>query len=636
MYKVFCDKQLICDSRVEELALTDPVVHLEENKAGSFSFIMTADHPFYKKIRRRTSFIDVYRDGENLFSGICTDVRFDFYKREKINCEGDLSFFNDSIQRPARYQNVTVRGLLEAYVANHNAQVEKEKQFQVGQVTVQDANDSLYCFTNMESTMKALKEDLIDNLGGFFRIRHVNDVRYLDYLKESPNTCSQPIRLGKNLLEFSSNLDSVHLATAIIPLGAVQENRIVEGLDTRLTIESVNAGKDYVFSQAAVNQYGWIYKTVTWDNVTTPEALKQKGEKYLADIQFENVTVKAKAVDLHAVDKSMESFKLSDQIQVISEPHGMNRYFRLTKMKICLNNEEQNAIELGKTERLSLTVKNQQANEEIKKAIERISPNSIVKDAVDNATNLIKAAMNGYVTTVQNPDGSAKELLIMDTPDKDTATKVWRWNINGLAYSSTGYNGPYALAMTMDGAIVADFITAGTMKCNRLKGGVLTLGGINNSSGEFKMQNAEGETIITINNDGIVMEIADGSKIIINPEVGFFQLVGTNKRGYHNLFYTKDVTIPKKESGAGYTETIVQLPDEFKGKEVCASVSIKQIRSNYVPSTFGVVGDCYASCHPDLGKNAVIVSGALSLYDLKNQTWHSSNECLTLTLTVTA
>lgn len=280
MYKVLCDGTLMCDSRIEELALINPVVTLEENKAGSFSFTIPPAHSMYDAVKKRKSLIEVYRDdeAEPLFSGICVEEKKDFYKQKTISGEGELTFFNDSVQRPARYQGVTVRGLLEAYVANHNAQVEESKRFTVGQVTVTDPNNYIYCYTNMESTMKCLKKDLVDDLGGFFRIRHEGGVRYLDYLAESPNTNSQIIELGKNLIDFTSNIDSVNIATAIIPLGAKLEESTVEGLETRLTIESVNNGLDYVYSSDAVAAYGWIYHTVVWDNVTTPEALKQKGE----------------------------------------------------------------------------------------------------------------------------------------------------------------------------------------------------------------------------------------------------------------------------------------------------------------------------------------------------------------------
>ena len=454
MYKVLCDNTLMYDPRIEELALINPVVELEENKAGSFSFKMPPEHPLYSSVKRRKSVMQVYQDDELIFSGMCIEVKEDFYKRKDIYCEGELSYLNDSVQRPNRYQDVSVRGLLEAYILNHNAQVEEEKRFTVGMVTVTDNNNSLYRYTNMNSTMQELKEDLVDDLGGYFRIRHKDGVKYIDYLADSMNTNSQVIRLGENLIDFNSNIDSSEIATAIIPLGNLLEEEIVEGLQTRLTIEEVNDGKDYVYSPEAVENFGWIYKTVTWDGVTVPSILKSKGQKYLSDIQFENMVIEAKAIDLHIVDHETERFKLSDQIWVVSKPHGLDRYFRLTKQTINICSPENDTITLGKEERLSLSAKTASANEEIKKAIEKITPASnILNQAVENATQLIANAMGGYVIKNEN------ELLIMDTNDIETATKVWRWNINGLGYSSNGYNGPYKTALTMDGRFVASAIT---------------------------------------------------------------------------------------------------------------------------------------------------------------------------------
>lgn len=276
MYKVLCDNALMYDPRIEELALINPVVELEENKAGSFSFKMPPDHPLYSSVKRRKSVIQVYQDDDLIFSGMCIEVDTDFYKQKDVYCEGELAYLNDSVQRPKRYQGVSVRGLLETYIANHNAQVEEEKRFTVGMVTVTDNNEYIYCYTNMNSTMQELKEDLVDDLGGYFRIRHKDGVKYIDYLADSMNTNSQVIRLGENLIDFKSNIDSSEIATAIIPLGNILEEEVVEGLQTRLTIEAVNDGKDYVYSPDAVENFGWIYATVTWDGVTTAAALKSK------------------------------------------------------------------------------------------------------------------------------------------------------------------------------------------------------------------------------------------------------------------------------------------------------------------------------------------------------------------------
>lgn len=506
MYKILVDNILMCDSRIEELALINPVVTLEENKAGSFSFKIPPNHPYYDLIQRRKSIVQVFQDDEKepIFSGMCIEITNDFYKQKQIYCEGELAYFNDSIQRQARYQDMTVRGLFENFIAKHNEQVEEAKRFQVGIVTVEDSNDSLYCYTNMESTMKCLKEELVDDLGGFFRIRHVDGIKYIDYLSGSQNTNSQIIKLGKNLLDFTSNLDSSEIATAIIPLGARLEEEVVEGLEKRLSIESINDGKDYVFSQEAVDSFGWIYSVVTWDDVTTAEALKNKGEKYLSEIQFENMVIEAKAVDLHLDNSDIERFKLSDEIRVVSKPHGLDKYFRLTKMTINLNNPESNTITLGKEEKASLSAKTNKENEEIKNTIKEISPSTILNSAIENATQLIKNSMNGYITTTMNENGVPTELLIMDTPDKETATKVWRWNINGLGYSETGYDGEYALAITMDGSIVADRITTGTMFADRIKGGTLTLGGKDNVSGVLNLLDEQGNVVGKLDKDGLM------------------------------------------------------------------------------------------------------------------------------------
>lgn len=106
---------------------------------------------------------------------------------------------------------------------------------------------------------------------------------------------------------------------------------------------------------------------------------------------------------------------------------------------------------------------------------------STIEAAVQNATGKITGAQGGYVYIKPNANGYPQEILIMNRNDYTTATKLWRWNINGLGYSKTGYSGTYSTAITMDGAIVADFITTGTLNANIIKAGVLSDTGGNTS-----------------------------------------------------------------------------------------------------------------------------------------------------------
>ncbi|MGE6619706.1 phage tail spike protein [Bacillus mycoides] len=95
-------------------------------------------------------------------------------------------------------------------------------------------------------------------------------------------------------------------------------------------------------------------------------------------------------------------------------------------------------------------------------------PGSLLDAAKENATKLINSGFGGNVRVY--PD----RILIMDTKNEMTAAKVWQWNINGLGYSSNGVNGPYEIAMTKDGRIVADFITTGVLNGNLIRGGEIT------------------------------------------------------------------------------------------------------------------------------------------------------------------
>jgi len=491
MYQIYVDNALFCDSRVDDLAIINPKIKLEVNKAGSMTFIIPPTHPYYDAITKRMSIIRVVRDDLELFEGICTSVSDDFYKQRTIECEGTMSFFNDTMQRPHKYQNMTIRGLLEAFVANHNSLCEDNKHFTVGMVTVGESYNALYCYSNYESTMECLKNDLVDDFGGYLRVRTSEGVRYIDYLADSPNTASQSIALGENLVDFESTLDTTKIATVVIPLGATKETTSISGLDERVGIASVNDGKDYVYSADAVESFGWIEKVVTWDDVTTPAALKSKAQAYLSDTQFENMVIEAKAIDLHLAESSIEPFKIMDKIQVISQPHGLNKYFLLTKQTINLNKPESDTITLGSEEKVSLTAQNRETDKSILKRVEDISVSSILDSASKNASQLITNAGNGYITLSYDEDGHPYELLIMDKPTKEEATKVWRWNIAGLGYSDQGYDAEeYGLAMTMDGQIVADYITTGTLSADRIKGGTLTLGGVSESNGTIDVYDA--------------------------------------------------------------------------------------------------------------------------------------------------
>lgn len=468
MYRVYCNDSPLYDLRDEDLVLISPTVKIGENTAGSFEFSILPKHPHYEEVNELTSVITAYDGDEEIFCGRVVEITKDLYNRKKVICEGELAYFNDSIQRPAKYQGLTVRGYLETLVNIHNQQVKNQgidKTFKVGAVTVQDNNDYVYKYTNWESTLEVIKTDLLETYGGYLRIRKENGVRYIDYLDAYPNTNTQVIEFGSNLLDFTHDMVASDIVTAVIPLGArLEDVTEVEGLDAYLTIKDVNGGVDYVYSQEAVKSYGWIFKTVKWDDVHVADNLLRKGKEYLSDIQFAQITLTVSAVDLHMLHVDMERIKVLDEIRVTSSPNGLDRFFPVSEMTIYLDKPSNNKLTLGTSySKNSLSTKTESNMTSIKNKIDSLPNKSeILEEARENASQLIHSATNGHVVT------TADEQLIMDTADKKTARKLWRWNLNGLGYSKTGYNGKYDTAITMDGQIVGERLVGGSVTADKL------------------------------------------------------------------------------------------------------------------------------------------------------------------------
>lgn len=134
---------------------------------------------------------------------------------------------------------------------------------------------------------------------------------------------------------------------------------------------------------------------------------------------------------------------------------------------------------------------------------------SMMEEAIEAATSLITGGMGGHVVFSLDANGKPQEILIMDTEDAATAVHVLRMNVNGIGFSSNGINGPFNTAWTLDGNFVADFITAGTMQANRIKGGTLTLGGSGNGNGTMVVYDADGNLVTEINNLGTLLKYGE-------------------------------------------------------------------------------------------------------------------------------
>jgi len=272
--------------------------------------------------------------------------------------------------------------------------------------------------------------------------------------------------------------------------------------DEYVTIESVNGGSLYLKNTALIRKYGWIEKQAVWDDMDTPTKLKARAQEYLSNTQFDDMVLELKAYDMHLVNDTVPAINILDKVQCVSIPHSFNATLPVTKLEIPLTDPANATYTLGEEKKNSPTLTGDSVASDLelfRKLDEVPKPSAILNAAKANATSLINMQSESFVQLTDN------ELLIMDAPDKESCTRLWRMNVNGIGYSNTGYSGTYGLAMTMDGAIVADRITTGYMHADRIRGGTLTLGGYDNTDGEFYMKNAKGRNFVKMSKDGAEM-----------------------------------------------------------------------------------------------------------------------------------
>ena len=181
MYRVYCDGQLLYHSKLENLKIFNPSVELELNKTGSFNFTVYPDHPRFGLIKKLKSIITVFQDDFRLFRGRVLDDEVGWHNEKTVLCEGELSFLLDSIQRPMSF-NGTVAEFFALIINNHNSQVEPEKRFTPGSVTVEGS--LAVDLTEYTNSYETLQKWLLDGFGGYLWTHEEDGVNYLDYLAE--------------------------------------------------------------------------------------------------------------------------------------------------------------------------------------------------------------------------------------------------------------------------------------------------------------------------------------------------------------------------------------------------------------------------------------------------------------------
>ena len=282
------------------------------------------------------------------------------------------------------------------------------------------------------------------------------------------------IEYGKNLTKMDHDADVSDVYTDLLPYAISKDeegNEIVVTLPEQLLPISTTLTNRKSIIKDFTDSFD--------DEVITADSLRAKAQKYLENnpLGIENPTIN---VSFEALWKQpeysalLERVSLCDIVTVKHTDLGITIKTKVIKTIYDTLLEKYTSITLGSS-KANLVDKVSGIEEEIKttqKQVDRFP--SFLASAVSNATKLITGNSGGHVVLHSSSEnGEPYELLIMDNEKIEDAVNIWRWNVSGLGFSKHGYNGPYETAITGDGSIVADFITAGSLVANVIKAGIL-------------------------------------------------------------------------------------------------------------------------------------------------------------------
>ena len=399
-YEIYCGQYLLHDIRTEKYRITNGILTEELSKVKELTFQIYPDHPYFDKLEILIPNIKIIKDDDVLFKGRIIKINQLIDNSMQVVIESSLAFLFDSIIRPFEFQG-SPEALFQYFINNHNNQVGEfiktidtailndkiyfkynatnslyeqvinpnvseisdyyevngDKVIFIGKMTGANLDNNDYInrsSTDYINTFESLETKILDTIGGYLFERYENDFTFIDWVDDFKNgenqiIAGQTIEFGKNLMDLFVDNDASTTYSVVIPLGAEIENE--DGTKERLTIKEVNSGKDYLISETALANYGWIVAPIsdtTWDDVTLASNLKTKGEDYLSEIAVMlKSTLELNSFDLSILDKNVNSFKLGEYVIVKSTFHNISKTYLLSKKVTSINDAASMTVTLG-------------------------------------------------------------------------------------------------------------------------------------------------------------------------------------------------------------------------------------------------------------------------------------------------
>lgn len=308
------------------------------------------------------------------------------------------------------------------------------------------------------------KGSLLDTFGGEYEFDNYTVKIHQNRGQEKKTE----IRYRKNLTGFTCTEDTTNTYTHVYPFYRNEDGVYVQ-LDSKV-ITLANA------SNLPFERCYMLDLSAEFDTPPTKAQLQAKANAFINANDLDTVArhYKVSFVPLWQTEEYknlavLERCSLCDTVTVIHEKEKVKA--KIIKTVYDVLNERYISIEMGNAKsNFAQTV-----GQQLKQVDDTInSTKSFLQQSIERQTKRITGNRGGYVVmNDDNQDGYPDEILIMNDLSIGAATKLWRANLSGIGYSNNGYNGPFELAMTMDGEINASMITTGSLNASIITTGIL-------------------------------------------------------------------------------------------------------------------------------------------------------------------
>nr|DAM16015.1 MAG TPA: tail protein [Caudoviricetes sp.] len=355
------------------------------------------------------------------------------------------------------------------------AAVFKHKYTATSDITTVNST-SIADVVSVRKALGGVEGSILDTWGGEY---HFNNYR-IELLKARGADNGVTIEYGKNLTDAKQERNISNIVTAIFPYAKYTpegtENEVFVSLKEKTLVHADAA--NYAYKRCEIVDFSSEWESGT---IITEDMLRAKAEAYLEKISTEpdiNITLSyaqlKKTKDYKNI-QAMESVKLCDTVTVRIDKLQIEATAKIVKAKYDSLKERYDTMEIGSV-RTNLTKQLTATQQEITESIKRSQTRAEqikkqIEQTIVDVTAAITGNSGGYV--VLYPEKNPQEIYILDQPELSKAKNVWRWNLAGLGHSNTGANGKFTTAITADGQIVADFITAGELTGSILRAGTV-------------------------------------------------------------------------------------------------------------------------------------------------------------------